>query len=112
MPSEISDAELDAMEGLVADAELSNNESQWMNGYEPQSVVAPIEVLNLIAALRATRERLAAAEAVCELFWADRSLMTNNRGMTSPHGRALDAWSALAHPKPEEAAGEETSDAE
>ena len=75
--------------------EVSEGELEWMEDNVPSA-------RHLVAALRSTRERLAAAEAVCELYWADRGLMYNQRGMTSPHRKALDAWRALAHPTTEE----------
>ncbi len=98
-PTEISNDELAELEKAVEDY---------------NSIVMRREIPRLVAALRSTRERLAAAEAVCEvtLFLDDAGdgadcgkYLHGNGG--AEHGgcsycEALDTWRAVAHPTTEE----------
>ena len=79
-PTEISDTELDEIEKA--------------NDYDPNS-----DVPLLVAALRSTRERLVAAEAVCEALPRVAYQVMAEGGDAI---RAYDAWRALAHPTTEE----------
>ena len=72
--------------------EVSEGELEWMEDNVPSA-------RHLVAALRSTRERLAAAEAVCEALPRVAYQVMADGGDAI---RAYDAWRALAHPTTEE----------
>ena len=97
MTEEITDAEMEAIEAISARTSIHSLGLQWVPFADGQFA-------HLVASLRATRERLAAAEAVCEAIGHAHWFGPPRTGKTTVAG-AFDAWHALAHP--EHVAGEE-----